>query len=316
MNPSDLLLRNQFLSPDAAVASTPSPAPVSAVAPASAPAPQVPPATATPATPEAAPYVPSAPSVRAPSEVEMAQLEAQRQLHAEIAELRSRIASTPVSQPATSASPAAFTQPAIDPNIAANDPALAEVMALKTQMAALGQEIGKVSGFLTTQEQARAREAAAIRANELRDVTLQQTQDWIRDVVIKGDPELSGNDVRSQYLAKQIAKDAASWVRSNFQPSDDPNAVKQQLATFSQLTASRIRELKTDFPPIQVTPREVAHTLDAAARNNLSAPSTPSNAPASPPAEKPLAAGAGETDVLRHLNSRMIEVARARGFQV
>lgn len=288
---------NPFLNPDTG-------APAGGPAPAAAPAVPAPDISVAPA-PEAptappAPPAPTAPSVdlgEADRLAQQASLDALLDSHnAKIAMLEDRLSQLSAPSPTSNVAPASGDS---------DDPVAAEFNAIKGAIAELRKAVQEIHGGWTKAVQDQNR---ALEAQRLQDVKASAKNDvmtWIKDVVIKGDPDLARNPDKG--IAAILTSDVEAYMDGSFRPSLRPHEVQAQAASLRRMVADRIKYLKSIMPIAPVEPvRDQVIARDSAMRDNLTAPLGGSPAPGAPAGPAP-----GSVHWFR---DRLTERAKAHGI--
>lgn len=285
---------NPFLNPDTG-------APAGGPAPAAAPAVPAPDISVAPA-PEAppAPPAPTAPSVdlgEADRLAQQASLDALLDSHnAKIAMLEDRLSQLSAPSPTSNVAPASGDS---------DDPVAAEFNAIKGAIGELRKAVQEIHAGWTKAVQDQNR---ALEAQRLQDVRVSAKNDvmtWIKDVVIKGDPDLARNPDKG--IAAILTSDVEAYMDGSFRPSLRPHEVQAQAASLRRMVADRIKYLKSAFPSAPAEPvRDQVIARDSAMRDNLTAPLGGSPAPGAPAGPAP-----GSVHWFR---DRLTERAKAHGI--
>jgi len=288
---------NPFLNPDTG-------APAGGPAPTAAPAVPAPdisvaPASEAPTAPPAPP-APTAPSVdlgEADRLAQQASLDALLDSHnAKIAMLEDRLSQLSAPSPTSNVAPTSDDS---------DDPVAAEFNAIKGAIGELRKAVQEIHGGWTKAVQDQNR---ALEAQRLQDVRVSAKNDvmtWIKDVVIKGDPDLARNPDKG--IAAILTSDVEAYMDGSFRPSLRPHEVQAQAASLRRMVADRIKYLKSAFPSAPAEPvRDQVIARDSAMRDNLTAPLGGSPAPGAPAGPAP-----GSVHWFR---DRLTERAKAHGI--
>lgn len=288
---------NPFLNPDTG-------APAGGPAPAAAPAVPAPDISVAPA-PEAPPAPPAPPAPTAPSVdlgeadrlAQQASLDALLDSHnAKIAMLEDRLSQLSAPSPTSNVAPASGDS---------DDPVAAEFNAIKGAIGELRKAVQEIHAGWTKAVQDQNR---ALEAQRLQDVRVSAKNDvmtWIKDVVIKGDPDLARNPDKG--IAAILTSDVEAYMDGSFRPSLRPHEVQAQAASLRRMVADRIKYLKSAFPSAPAEPvRDQVIARDSAMRDNLTAPLGGSPAPGAPAGPAP-----GSVHWFR---DRLTERAKAHGI--
>lgn len=291
---------NPLLNPDTgAPAGGAAPAPVAA-----APTPGAPAAPAIP-TPEigatpapAPPPAPTAPSVdlgeadRLANEAALsATLDA---YNSKIAMLEDRLATLAAPSPSANA-------PATDDS---DDPVAAEFNSIKGSIAELTKVVQEIRGGWSKAVQDQNRAMEAQRLQDVKAVAKNDVMAWLKDIVIKNDPDLARSPDKG--IAAILTSDVEAYMDGSFRPSLRPHEVQAQAASLRRMVADRIKYLKSIMPIAPVEPvRDQVIARDGAMRDNLTAPLGGSPAPGAPNGPAP-----GSVHWFR---DRLTERAKAHG---